>query len=376
MPALSQDQSDYLRGIYFNPKSPASYQSPLKLYRFVKKQGQYTLSHRQINKWLERQESYTLNKSVVRNFQRRRVLVTGIDDQWEADLASLGAYSAENDNYKYLLCVIDVFSRFAWVKPLKTKFAREIIPAFQNILNQGRKPKRLRTDAATDFTSNSFQNLMEQSNINHFTTHNEKQANYVERFIQTIKRKILKHIVSTNNKRYIDSLQLFVDSYNGTFHSGIQMEPSSVTAANETKLWWQMYWPRKNEKAVEMGKKVKTFKGVRFKIDVGDMVRITYRKEALAREYDTRWSIEIFKVAERFIRQRTPMYKLNDWSNEPVKGTFYENEIQKTSEPPIWKIDEVLKYKGRGRNKQVLVSWKGWPKKFNEWIPETNIEQL
>ena len=118
----------------------------------------------------------------------------GIDDQFDADLASMVDYEKSNDGYKYLLVVIDIFSRYAWIQPLKNKSAENIVKAFETILSEGRKPRRLRTDAATDFTSKKFQDLMKRKKITHFTTHNEKQANYVERLIKTIKNKIRRYM--------------------------------------------------------------------------------------------------------------------------------------------------------------------------------------
>ena len=107
---------------------------------------------------IQKQESYSCNKGVKRNFQRGRVIVAGIDDQFDADLASLIYYADNNDRYKYLLVVIDIFSRYGWVQPLKDKTAKEIVSAFDKILKEGGIPKRLCTDAAKDFTSERFQN--------------------------------------------------------------------------------------------------------------------------------------------------------------------------------------------------------------------------
>ena len=115
-----------------------------------------------------------------------------------------------------MLVVIDIFSRYGWVEPLKDKSAINITKAFNKILKKGRKPRILRTDAATDFTSKKFQNFLRKNNIHHFTTHNEKQANYVERFIQIIKKKIRRYMAQKQTQKYIDILQPLVDSYNRT----------------------------------------------------------------------------------------------------------------------------------------------------------------
>ena len=370
MNALNKEKENYLEKIYFDPKHPASFENPVRLYKAVKADGKYVISHSQIKKWIQNKESYSKNKGVNRQFQRNRVIVSGIDDQWDADLASFISFSDDNDEYKYLLCVIDIFSRFAWIEIMKDKKAESIVSAFNKILRNGRKPKRLRTDAATDFTSKKFQENLQNKNIIHFTTHSEKQANYVERFIQTIKSKIFRYIVEKNNPRYIDIIPQMVDSYNKTWHSGIQSEPVNVTTENEKALWWQMYWPK-----TEYIKKKK--KKLVYKFNVGDAVRISYTRTAFAREYSMKWSTELFKIARKYNRLGLPIYKLNDWYNDVVAGTFYENELQLVNVTDnLFKIEKVLKNKGRGKNKKVLVHWKGWPKKFDSWIPAKNIQQV
>ena len=246
---------EYLKKIHFNPKNPGSFEGVDKLYKQAKKDGQFKISRSKLKKWLQNQQSYTLHRRVNRNFKRGKVLVEVIDDQFDADLASMSDYEKSNDGYKYLLVVIDIFSRYAWIEPLKNKTADSIVRAFNKILSEGRQPQRLRTDAAMDFTSKKFQNLLKDQNINHFTTHNEKQANYVERLIKTIKNKIRRYMSEKRTERYIDVLKNIVISYNNTWHSGIQSEPINVTKENERKLWWQMYWPDMKKLKSEKKKK-------------------------------------------------------------------------------------------------------------------------
>ena len=363
------DWEKYLRQIYLDPSHPGSFGSALQLYKNVKKEGRYNISHSKIKKWIQKQESYSRNKKVTRQFKRGRVIVEGIDDQFDADLASLIDYSETNDGYKYLLVVIDIFSRYAWVQPLKDKSAVEIVKAFDKIISEGRIPKRLRTDAAKDFTSEKFQKYVKGKGIVHFTTHNEKQANYVERFIKTLKSKIYRYMVSQNSSRYIDVLQKIVDSYNKTWHSGIRSEPINVTKENEKQLWWQMYWPKE---PYDPHKKKNVIK---FSFKVGDRVRTTFVRHAFQREYDSKWTGEIFKVSRRYMRQDQPIYKLVDWYDKPMKGSFYQNELQKVdvSAQDMFKIEKVIKYKGRGNKREALVHWLGWPKHFDSWIPASDI---
>ena len=116
---------DYLRQIYYNPTYPTSYEGEKAVY---KRENKYRISHGQIRNWLQNQDAYSLNKAVKRNFHRGRVIVSGIDDQWDADLASFARDSDENDGYRYLLVVIDIFSRLCLgFNPLKIKLLKKLL---------------------------------------------------------------------------------------------------------------------------------------------------------------------------------------------------------------------------------------------------------
>lgn len=378
MVTLNAEQDNYLRGIYFNPSHPVSFQSAYKLYKFIKEDGKYQFTLKTLQDWLSDHENFSLNKNVLRNFQRGRVLVKGIDDQWDADLFSLIPYADANDGYSYVLAVIDIFSRFAWLVPLKKKTATETKNGFLSILQQGRKPQRLRTDMGSEFKSSVFGTAMKQEKINHFFTHNEKQANYVERFIQTIKKKLFRFLAAKKTRRYIDNLNDLVDSYNKTFHSGIQAIPREVNKENEAKLWWQMYWPEEGPGKKRKKRNVTKY----FAFEKGDTVRMSLTKTAFDREYSVKWTIELFIISDRFPRQGKLMYKLKDWMGEEIEGTFYQAELQKTREPPVFtfshivKINGKIKARGQGARREVLVKWKGWPDKFNSWILASEARRL
>ena len=147
------------------------------------------------------------------------------------------------------------------------------------------------------------------------------------------------------------------------------MPPNKVTKGKETNLWWKMYWP-KSVKPEKKTKKVR--KPFRFK--VGDKVRITYIRNIFTREYDAKWTGEIFKVTQRIMRGGLPIYRLKDFHDEEIKGTFSQSELQKVDD--IWKIEKILKTKGKGNNKQYFIKWLHWPKIFNSWISARDVNNL
>ena len=111
---------EYLETFYFNPESPGAFSGPPKLKNILKKAG-YDISIDSIRNWLKDQDSYSLFKPVKHKFKRNRVITQGIDDLWDMDLADVNNLSKYNHGVKYLLIVIDVFSKYLWVETLPYK---------------------------------------------------------------------------------------------------------------------------------------------------------------------------------------------------------------------------------------------------------------
>ena len=150
-----KDSLHFFSDNYFDTKSPVAFTSPLALYREAKKRYP-SLTFRQVKALLQSKDTYTLHKPVRYNFPRNRVIVTGIDDQWQADLVDISSLARFNKGYKFLLTCIDVFSKFAWVVPLKNKTGESLVNGFQSILDLGRSPEKLQTDKGTEFLNRNF----------------------------------------------------------------------------------------------------------------------------------------------------------------------------------------------------------------------------
>ncbi|XP_062619356.1 uncharacterized protein LOC134280919 [Saccostrea cucullata] len=217
----------------------------------------------------------------------------------------------------------------------------------------------------TDMTKFSKENegVQFDHNIEHFYSQNtEVKANYAERAIKTIKTKMYRYMTFKQSQRYIDRLQEFAQSYNKTYHRTIDTEPELVRPNNEEEVRVSTFLSRE-EISRKQSKRPYKFK-------VGDKVRISKISSIFDREYDQKWSGEIFIVFRRFLRNGIPVYKLKDYNDEAITGTFYQPELQKVDvrDEDTFKIEKILKTRGRGPNKQYFVKWLHWPKKFNSWI--------
>ena len=309
---------------------------------------------KQAKAWLASQDVYTLHKPVRYKFPRRKTIVGGPNQQWQADLIDVSRLSRHNRGTKFLLTCIDVFSKKAWVEPLKDKTATSLMNAFESI--QHSLPKKLQTDKGTEFLNRKLQQWLKARKVHHFTTENEDiKASIVERFNRTLKSKLWRYFTRHDTLSYVDVLDSMVDVYNRTPHRSIGMAPDDVTSKNKARIWFRLYADPTSYKEPALR--------------VGDSVRISKARRTFKKGYLAQWTEEIFTVVERK-STRPPTFVLADYSGEVLKGTFYPQELQnviKTDD--VYRVEKILK---RTKNR-VLVKWRGYPDKFNSWV---NVKDL
>ena len=300
-----------------------------------------------------------LHKPIRRKFEKRRVVITGkntgssIDNTWTADLVDMQPYSLWNKGYKYLLTVLDVFSKYAWVVPIKDKKGKTITNAFKVIINK-RKPTYLWTDKGTEFYNSTFKDYLKENGITLYSTQNVEKSSVIERFNRTLKSEMFKQFTIQNNTIYTEILPKIVEEYNNRYHNTVKMTPKEASKKkNESIAYLNSYHSGAPQK----------LKKLYFKI--GDKVRISKYREIFDKSYKGNWSEELFIINK--IQPTVPItYKIKDLLGEDIKGSFYRQELQKADQE-IFRIEKVLKkdYK----NKRMFVKWKGYSDKFNSWEP-------
>ena len=153
-----------------------------------------------------------LHKAIIRKFVKRKVYSTFKDNIWGVDLADMQLLSKYNKGIRFLLCVIDIFSKYAWVVPLKDKQGISIAKAFQIILKQSNnKPNKIWVDKGSEFDNAYFKKWLRDNDIVLYSTHNEGKSVVAERFTRTLKSKIYKYMTSMSKNVYIDKLEDIVD---------------------------------------------------------------------------------------------------------------------------------------------------------------------
>ena len=337
-----------LEDIYYDVKKVGSFGGVAALSKAV--------GNKNVQNWLTSQETYTLHKPVRRKFRRRKTISIGVDHQWQIDLADVSSLSNHNDGYRYLMTCIDVFSRYAWVVPLKNKSSSTILKAFASIIID-RRPTYLQSDKGSEFLNSTFQTFLKSNNILFFTSENDDiQCALVERYNRTLKTRMWRYFTHANTLRYLDVLPDLVKSYNDTIHSAIKTSPSQVTVHNEKEIRRALYKPRVSAKA---------------KFQIGDKVRISEAKVKFKKGYLPGWTRELFKV--KGVVSTDPItYSIVDYADEPVKGKFYAEELQKVKEEEIFKVEKVIKTRRRNGKIEYFVRWLGYPPKFDSWVSNIN----
>ena len=219
-----------------------------------------------------------LHKPITRNFGKRIVISYGVDKIWAADLVEIQKYSKWNKGIKYLLTVIDAFSKYGWIVPLKDKKTESVSLAFDHIFKKSkRKPGKLWTDKGSEFISKHFKNFLKKNSIILYHTQNEEKSSVVERWNKTMKNKMWKMFSANNNTVYWDKLDKLVDDYNNTYHSSIKMTPAEASLKeNENKVFANLYGD------------LIYLKPKKPKFSIGDKVRISKYKRKVFDKLDRR----------------------------------------------------------------------------------------
>ena len=254
------------------------------------------------------------------------------------------AFSKFNRGVKYLLAVIDVFSKYGWLIPLKDKTEKSVASGLETIFKETKPEKRI--DKGKEFYNKHVKDLIE-----FYSTENKEKSSMVERCIRTMKEKMWKYFSANSTNVYMNVLPDLVREYNNTRHPSIKMTPVMASKKeNELRVWRNLY-PDHLE-----------IYDIKPKFSVGDKVRISKKKKTFEKGYTTRWTEEIFTIIE--VKRTSPItYRIADLNGEEIRGTFYEPELQKTSQE-LFRIEKVIK---RGKKKS-LVKWKGYFDDFNSWV--------
>ena len=233
--------------------------------------------------------------------KKRKVYSSFKDNIWGADLADMQLISKYSKGIRCLICTIDLFSKYAWIFPLKDKKVVSIVNAFQKIIdNSKRKPNKIQADQGSEFYNSQFKEVLKENHMEKYSTYNEGKSAVAEKFIKTLKNKIYKHMTAV--LKDFDVLDVIVDEYDNTFHKTIKIKPIDIKLDS-----YSVYNVESNEKDP--------------KFKAGDHVRISKYKNIFAKVYTPNWYEEVFAISK--IKNTVPWtYVINDLNDGETIRTF------------------------------------------------------
>lgn len=284
----------------------------------------------------------------------------GINDTLQADLVEMIPYATQNHGKKYILTVINIFSKKAYAHALKNKSAQEVAKGLESILNSLNHPiKYIHTDKGKEFYNGTVRTMLDNRNVQLYSTFSTVKAAICERFNRTLKSNMWKQFSLRGSHKWVDILPGLIADYNHTKHRTIKMRPNDVGAHNEAQLLASVYKYTINTTPEET------------KFKVGDSVRLSKYKHAFEKGYTPNWTTEIFKIVKVQSTTNPITYRLEDFYGHELKGAMYAEELQLARYPDVYLAEKII----RRRNGRMLVKWLGFGDEFNEWVDEEDVTE-
>lgn len=233
--AAVRDAGQVSSDIFTNISHPASFSHPEKVLRYVRQEeGMERTRLETVKRALSQIPSYSRFKPLTNKYPRMTTRSDDVDERWQLDLMNVISFHPEsNDGFKYLLVIMDVFSRKLALVPLYDKSSKETADATELLfMTTGRIPKSIATDSGREFKGNHFKDLCRKYGIKqYYTIPNITHATIAERVIKTLRIKIGKYMLHYGTTRYADVLGDIVDGYNNSVHSTIELSPNDAAGS-------------------------------------------------------------------------------------------------------------------------------------------------
>lgn len=360
---------DEILNNYHTPGHPTAFAGVDKVVQYYDGRA----SREVVLRALESSDTYTRHREYKQPKYYNPYYVYKQREQVQADLIDVRELAAQNDGVKYLLLMIDLFSRRVWMRPLKNKSAtatRDAIRAWLNSLD-GRKCQIFATDYGTEFRNVHVRDLLRQHDVVQQFKSGTSKASYAERANKTMQVLLYKYLTNSQSFRYIDKLDSIVNTYNNRPHRSLDNVTPHEADKPRNQQWISGVLRRLHEE-----RRAKALKRPKFK--VGDTVRIKILAKKISgdsRAYVPQFKGEYFTVVGIKTNMMVPMYKIKSQdTNEIIRDSFYGEELQRVR-GDIYKVEKIIKSRGLGRNRQHFVKWMFFGPQHNSWIRASDVTQ-
>ena len=309
-----------MENIYYDISHPAGFGGINRLKTSTK------LPKTDVKRFLDSQTVYRSFKVPKRKFKRAKTVVPSIAVQFQADLFDLQKLASHNSNYKWILVVVDSFSRYVKCQPLKNKTGEETARGMEKIFAEYKTENKLApnsifaTDGGNEFYNKSANLVYEKYNIEHILLRGPIKCSFAEISGRYIVERLHKYMMHKKVKRWVDALQYAVEATNKRKNrKTANLAPEEINYANQHDVYKALYPSGRSEK---------------FKLDVGDRVQIVKERLPFSKSYRGFYSEKMYRISKQH-SHTVPRYSLIDEDDsEPISGTWYANELYKEERHP------------------------------------------
>ena len=377
------DKHEFLTKLYEDFQNPHSYAGVTKLYNHIRTNyDRPDITKQDVVEFLKTLDSQTLHGQVIRRYMRLPIKVSSPGLIIGVDFCDMNSFIMQfNDNYRYILVILDMFSRKVELTACRNKNTKNYLDGLKTYLrnNARLKYRKIFSDEDQAFLSKSADRFYKTNNLVRYNVKNRKFKNsIVERYIKTMKQYLFRYFTHNNTYRFIDILNSFQKKYNSTPHRGLCYktpdEVHSLTNINEIKCQEhdQMIRKIRNYGSHIINKEIKILNSSNLILEPGTYVRLLlndaerlFAKTSSEKIYTT----EIFQIFR--VDERVPVtYFLKDLNGEKIDGVVYRSEIKPVSLPNVYTVEKILKTKiDKATGKQIyFVKWTGYDSSHNSWV--------
>ena len=342
--------------IYKDIKNPASFSGVNRLHRQANNYDD-TITRAQVEDYLQSQDSYTLLKPARRRYPVRKIFASAVGEYHQIDLFETQQFAVDNDDVRYILGLMDVKSRYVFLRGLKDKKGETVAEALKEIYAEHTPCAIMTSDAGSEFISKAFQNVLKIYNIQHHITRNAVKACLIERFFLNLRIKIGRLQTHKQSWRFIDDLQAMAQSYNTAPHRSLGGKtPEEVY--NEQPKRDEEWLPEKKPKKP--------------KLKVGTYVRLNVTRTPFTKASNYKWTERLYVIKGVNANHKLPLYQLAtlDKDQQTLIGNFYPSEVTPVTEPDVWPIERVI----RRTKTKSLVKYLNYEGSY--WIDNRDLEDV
>ena len=304
--------------IYTDPSHPAAFGGTNLLYSAVKKK--YTKN--QVKKFLSKQRTYRKFKTKPAKIARARIITSSVGQIYQLDIADMHRHTRYNKGKRYILTLVDCFSRKLYARGLKQKSADQTAEALKNIFHQIKLEGNLLAhsyvglDLGAEFWNKNVYAVFKELNVHPYALRKPLKAAMVENAIRYLKDRIYKYVDSSGDRNWSDKLQSFVNAKNNRPLKSLGgLPPNGVTFENQASVFDNLYPIDKVKKRP-------------LPLTIGQKVQISLDRLPFSKSYDGFYSNKYYRVKRRRDHNGIFRYTLEDLDDgAEISGTFYAEEL-------------------------------------------------